>query len=76
VLLSNGNPIASGREEGGRHWATWQDPFPKPAYLFALVAGDLWCVEDSFTTMISARWRCASMSSRRMSTSASTPWTA
>ncbi|MDO8332717.1 MAG: aminopeptidase N [Pseudomonas sp.] len=51
VLLSNGNPIASGSEEGGRHWATWQDPFMKPAYLFALVAGDLWCIEDSFTTM-------------------------
>ncbi|WP_339411980.1 aminopeptidase N [Pseudomonas sp. EA_35y_Pfl2_R5] len=51
VLLSNGNPIASGSEDGGRHWATWEDPFMKPAYLFALVAGDLWCVEDSFTTM-------------------------
>ncbi|WP_454255098.1 aminopeptidase N [Pseudomonas sp. Marseille-Q8238] len=51
VLLSNGNPIASGSEEGGRHWATWEDPFMKPAYLFALVAGDLWCVEDTFTTM-------------------------
>ena len=56
VLLSNGNPIASGPEETApgksvRHWATWEDPFMKPAYLFALVAGDLWCVEDSFTTM-------------------------
>ncbi|SFP81814.1 aminopeptidase N [Pseudomonas borbori] len=51
VLLSNGNPIASGPEEGGRHWATWEDPFKKPAYLFALVAGDLWCVEDTFTTL-------------------------
>ncbi|MCX7080032.1 MAG: aminopeptidase N, partial [Pseudomonas sp.] len=51
VLLSNGNPIASGPQEGGRHWATWEDPFMKPAYLFALVAGDLWCVEDTFTTM-------------------------
>ncbi|MBU2256516.1 MAG: aminopeptidase N [Gammaproteobacteria bacterium] len=56
VLLSNGNPIASGSEETApgksvRHWATWEDPFMKPAYLFALVAGDLWCVEDSFTTM-------------------------
>ncbi|MGN7743968.1 aminopeptidase N [Pseudomonas sp. 22526] len=51
VLLSNGNPIASGPGEDGRHWATWEDPFMKPAYLFALVAGDLWCVEDSFTTM-------------------------
>ncbi|NBF12413.1 aminopeptidase N [Pseudomonas sp. Fl4BN1] len=51
VLLSNGNPIASGPGEDGRHWATWEDPFMKPAYLFALVAGDLWCVEDTFTTM-------------------------
>jgi aminopeptidase N len=51
ILLSNGNPIASGSDEDGRHWATWEDPFMKPAYLFALVAGDLWCVEDSFTTM-------------------------
>ena len=51
VLLSNGNPIATGSEGDGRHWATWEDPFMKPAYLFALVAGDLWCVEDSFTTM-------------------------
>ena len=51
VLLSNGNPIASGPDEDGRHWATWEDPFMKPAYLFALVAGDLWCVEDTFTTM-------------------------
>ncbi|WP_397452157.1 aminopeptidase N [Pseudomonas sp. NA-150] len=51
ILLSNGNPIASGPEEGDRHWATWEDPFMKPAYLFALVAGDLWCVEDKFTTM-------------------------
>ncbi|MCV4261353.1 aminopeptidase N [Pseudomonas capsici] len=51
VLLSNGNPIASGQEDDGRHWATWEDPFMKPAYLFALVAGDLWCVEDTFTTM-------------------------
>ena len=51
ILLSNGNPVASGPEGDDRHWATWEDPFMKPAYLFALVAGDLWCVEDSFTTM-------------------------
>src|SRR5699024_8473701 len=51
VLLSNGNPIAKGKDDQGRHWATWQDPFKKPAYLFAIVAGDLWCLEDSFTTM-------------------------
>ncbi|RWU17951.1 aminopeptidase N [Pseudomonas alkylphenolica] len=49
VLLSNGNPIGSGPQDDGRHWATWEDPFMKPAYLFALVAGDLWCVEDTFT---------------------------
>ncbi|NBK42239.1 aminopeptidase N, partial [Pseudomonas soli] len=35
--------------EDDRHWATWEDPFKKPAYLFALVAGDLWCVESEFT---------------------------
>jgi len=51
VLLSNGNPIASGDLDGGRHFVIWHDPFKKPAYLFALVAGTLSVVEDSFTTM-------------------------
>jgi aminopeptidase N len=50
-LLSNGNPVARGEAEGERHWVTWEDPFPKPAYLFALVAGDLQHIEDDFTTM-------------------------
>ncbi|MBQ0711427.1 MAG: aminopeptidase N [Porticoccus sp.] len=60
VLLSNGNLVEAGELEtdeseagdleGNRHWATWHDPFKKPAYLFALVAGDLAVVEDSFTT--------------------------
>lgn len=50
LLLSNGNLIAQGELEQGRHFATWQDPFKKPAYLFALVAGDLACVQDSFVT--------------------------
>lgn len=50
ILLSNGNPIDQGDIENGRHFATWHDPFKKPAYLFALVAGDLSVVEDSFTT--------------------------
>ena len=50
LLLSNGNPVAQG-EEGERHWVTWEDPFPKPCYLFALVAGDLACLEDVFTTV-------------------------
>ena len=51
VLLANGNPVASGALDGGRHWAEWHDPFPKPSYLFALVAGDLKPLRDSFTTM-------------------------
>lgn len=51
VLLSNGNPVDSGEYEDGRHWAKWQDPFKKPCYLFALVAGDLSYIEDTFTTM-------------------------
>ncbi|MEE8456158.1 MAG: aminopeptidase N, partial [Limibaculum sp.] len=51
VLLSNGNPIASGDLPKGRHYAEWQDPHPKPAYLFALVAGDLVSHDDSLTTM-------------------------
>ncbi len=51
VLLSNGNLIESGDLGGGRHFAVWSDPFPKPSYLFALVAGDLGKIEDRFTTM-------------------------
>ncbi|WP_286238183.1 aminopeptidase N [Neptuniibacter halophilus] len=51
VLLSNGNLVASGEAENGRHWVTWEDPFPKPSYLFALVAGDLQYIEDSYTTL-------------------------
>ena len=50
-LLSNGNLIASGALPGGRHFAEWNDPFPKPAYLFALVAGELDVLEGAFTTM-------------------------
>jgi aminopeptidase N len=49
-LLSNGNLVASGKAAGGRHQAVWSDPFPKPCYLFALVAGELDVLEDSFTT--------------------------
>ena len=52
VLLSNGNLVAHGEVPGSsRHFAVWHDPFPKPSYLFALVGGNLGCVEDSFTTM-------------------------
>ncbi len=48
VLLSNGNPVGSGDLAGGRHFAVWNDPFPKPSYLFALVAGDLGVLKDTF----------------------------
>ncbi|MBC3942967.1 aminopeptidase N [Sphingomonas albertensis] len=51
VLLANGDPVEQGDLEDGRHWATWHDPFPKPSYLFALVAGDLTVNRSSFTTM-------------------------
>ena len=51
ILLANGNPLERGELEGGRHFVTWEDPHPKPCYLFALVAGNLHRVEDHFTTM-------------------------
>src|SRR6266508_2625272 len=52
VLLANGNMVRSGGVPGTtRHFAVWHDPFPKPSYLFALVGGDLACVEDRFRTM-------------------------
>ena len=51
ILLSNGNPVDSGDVPGTtRHFAVWHDPFPKPSYLFALVGGNLACVEDTFVT--------------------------
>ena len=50
ILLANGNRIEAGANADGTHFATWHDPFPKPAYLFALVAGNLACVEDRFVT--------------------------
>ncbi len=50
VLLSNGNLVASGEEPGGRHWARWEDPFPKPCYLFAMVAARLDRIEERFVT--------------------------
>jgi len=50
ILLSNGNLVSQGTLAGGRHFATWHDPFPKPSYLFAAVAGDLDALEDTFVT--------------------------
>ena len=51
VLLSNGNDVERGELDDGRHFVTWEDPFKKPSYLFALVGGNLQYVEDDFTTM-------------------------
>ena len=51
VLLSNGNLIAQGDLQDSRHWVTWRDPFKKPSYLFALVAGKLDCLEDHFVSL-------------------------
>jgi aminopeptidase N len=50
VLLANGDPVASGEHGSGKHWAEWRDPFPKPSYLFAIVAGDLAVNRGSFVT--------------------------
>jgi aminopeptidase N len=50
VLLSNGNPVGRGDEADGRHWVKWEDPFPKPSYLFAMVAAKLDKLEDTFVT--------------------------
>ena len=50
ILLANGNPVDQGDSGKARHFAVWEDPFPKPCYLFAVVAGDLQCNADTFTT--------------------------
>jgi aminopeptidase N len=50
ILLANGNPVEAGELSGGRHFAVWDDPWPKPSYLFALVGGDLGVIKDTFTT--------------------------
>ncbi|MBK8162288.1 MAG: aminopeptidase N [Gammaproteobacteria bacterium] len=50
LLLSNGNPVGEGKDTDGRHWARWEDPFPKPCYLFALVAADLEMLHDTYRT--------------------------
>ncbi|WP_432459475.1 MULTISPECIES: aminopeptidase N [unclassified Agarivorans] len=54
-LLANGNKIEQGDLDNGKHWVRWQDPFPKPCYLFALVAGDFDLLEDSFVTQSGRR---------------------
>ncbi|MBS1208079.1 MAG: aminopeptidase [Proteobacteria bacterium] len=59
ILLANGNPVAQGEEDDGRHWARWVDPFRKPAYLFACVAARLDVLEDYYVTTSGRRVRCA-----------------
>src|SRR5258707_30953 len=59
VLLSNGNPVASGTEADGRRWLKWQDPFPKPCYLSAMVAAKLDKLEDQFATRSGRRVQLA-----------------
>ena len=56
ILLSNGNPIARGDLPEGKHFVTWVDPFKKPSYLYALVAGDLGFIKDTFKTIIQLSW--------------------
>ena len=58
-LLSNGNRVATGEAPNSRHWATWEDPYAKPCYLFALVAAKLDVLEDHFVTRSGRRVRCA-----------------
>ncbi len=55
VLLANGNPVDSGDLPEGRHFVTWEDPFPKPSYLFAMVAGNLVLHRDEFVTLSGRR---------------------
>ena len=63
VLLSNGNLKERGELADGRHFVIWHDPHPKPSYLFALVGGDLACVDDRSSLCPDAMWSCRSMSS-------------
>lgn len=58
VLLSNGNRVEAGELENNRHFVTWQDPFKKPCYLFALVAGKLACRQDQFVTQSGRTVQC------------------
>ena len=58
ILLCNGNKTAEGDNDGGMHWAEWHDPWPKPSYLFALVAGDLVANSAPFTTMSGREVEC------------------
>jgi aminopeptidase N len=75
LLLSNGNFLGGAGYGDGKHFAAWFDPHPKPSYLFALVAGDLGVVEDTFTTMSGREVALGSMSSTARSRARPMPWT-
>ncbi len=75
VLLANGNLIESGDLPGGRHYAIWHDPWPKPSYLFAMVGGRLGVIATASSPNRAATWRCASMSSPARNPAARMPWT-
>jgi aminopeptidase N len=70
VILSNGNLAGTATLENGKHIAVWEDPIPKPAYLFALVAGDLGSIHDTFVTMSGKKWIWRSIATRAMKPSA------
>ena len=74
VLLSNGNPVGSGESEDGRHWVEWQDPYPKPSYLFALVQATLRSSRIPFAHSQDVRSRSASMSSMARRAGADMRW--
>lgn len=74
VLLSNGNLIEKTELEDGRHSTVWEDPFPKPAYLFALVAGRLDALEDTFETMSGRKVDLKIGSSRATPRAVPMPW--
>ena len=74
MLLANGNPVGQGEAADGRHWARWADPFKKPCYLFAVVAGKLDVLRDTYTTASGRRCNSPSMSSRASSISAHMRW--
>lgn len=75
VLLSNGNPVDSGELDNGRHFVTWEDPFPKPSYLFALVAGAWWKKTIPSAPCPAGRSTCESTWSPATRTRPPTPWT-
>ena len=76
VLLANGNNVASGDGEDGTHWAEWEDPFPKPSYLFAMVAGDLAPTATASPPCRAARSISPSGCARPICPRPRTPWRA